>query len=274
MLANGDLMNFDKTRIAYLAHAWDAMTITRARAEMERDARKVLAKKAIYADVEQLTGVPWWLVAVIDMREGGIEFLGTRHLHNGDRLSDYTKNVPAGRPKVGHPPPFRWRESAIDSIKYQGLDKVARWTIERALHVLEGYNGFKYANAGRPTPYNWSCCSIYDPPTGPGGKVCVDHGPIEDVVDKQYGTAPFLRVLAELDRTIVFAREAAAPTVIVKPAAAGKAAAGGAIVVAGAAAGKAAADAGLGGASIMAIVIAAIVLGAVIWFLVSRSKTT
>ncbi len=180
-------MNYDAARIAYLARAWDSMEITRKRDDMEMDARKVIAKKAIYADIEQATGVPWWFTAVVDMREGGVSNLGGRHLHNGDRLTDYTKNVPAGRPKVGHGPPFTWRESAVDSIRYQGLDKVVRWTIERALHHLEAYNGLKYANQKppRPSPYIWSCCSSYDPPTGPGGKVCVDHGPIEDIVDPQ-----------------------------------------------------------------------------------------
>jgi len=273
-------MNFTAARSAYLAHAWDSMVITRERAAMALDARKVLAKKPIYTDVEQETGVPWWFVAVVDMREGGIEHLGTRHLHNGDHLTAYTVNEPRGRPQVGHGPPFTWRESAIDSIEYQGLDKIKRWTIERALHQLESYNGFKYAlqRPPRPSPYDWSCCSIYDPPGGPGGKVLVDHGPIVDIdpktggpmIDPQYGCAPFLRVLAELDSTIHFAREAAAPSVLPPTGATAK---GGAVIVAGTAAGKAAAGMGFSpGLVVFLAFVGAFVVAAGIYFVSNRSK--
>lgn len=268
-------MNFDAARIQYLANAWDNMLIVRARAEMERDAKIVMAHRRIYQEVETETGVPWWLVAVIDMREGGISHLGTRHLHNGDSLRDYTRNVPAGRPKVGHEPPFSWQESAVDSIKYQGLDKIRRWTIERVLHVLEGYNGYKYAlqKPPRPSPYNWSCCSIYDPPTGPGGKVCVDHGPIEDEVDRQYGCAPFLSIIAELDDTVRFTREADAPSVLPSTPAAKNVAKGGVIVVAGGAAGKAAADMGFSPDLVVFFVVVAVVAAAVgVYILQNRSK--
>ncbi len=270
-------MNFDAARIEYLADAWDNMQIVRARAEMERDAKTILARRQIYQAVQAATGVPWWLVAVIDMREGGVEHLGTRHLHNGDRLAGYTVNVPAGRPKVGHEPPFSWQESAVDSIKYQGLDKIRRWTIERALHVLEGYNGYKYSlqKPPRPSPYNWSCCSIYDPPGGPGGKVCVDHGPIEDVVDKQYGCAPFLFILAELDPSVRFAREADAPSVLPANPNASTVAKGSVIVVAGGAAGKAAAEMGLPpGLVVFLVIVAVVAVSTGTYFFENRSKAT
>jgi lysozyme family protein len=266
-------MNFDAARIAYLADGWDDMEITRDRAEMESDAKIVLAHKKIYIDIENVTGVPWWFLAVVDMREGGIGNLGTRHLHNGDRLTGYTVNVPFGRPKVGHGPPFTFFESAVDSVKYQGLDKIAKWTIERALHLLEAYNGFKYAmqKPPRPSPYVWSCCSVYDPPTGPGGKVCVDHGPIENVVNKQFGCAPFLQILADLDTTIKFARESETPSTVKPVAPATKTVAkAGTVAAAGAAAGKAAADAGAGPAGIAFAAIAGAIAVAIIWFLVSR----
>jgi hypothetical protein len=78
------------------------------------------------------------------------------------------------------------------------------WSISGMLTYLERYNGLKYANAGRPSPYLWSGTTIYDPPSGPGGKVTVDHGPIENVVDKQLGVAGSLLKIDALDDTINF----------------------------------------------------------------------
>lgn len=72
------------------------------------------------------------------------------------------------------------------------------------LTTLERYNGLAYANAKRPSPYVWSGTSIYDPPTGPGGKVTHDHGPIEPVVDKQLGCAGLILAIMKLDPTIPF----------------------------------------------------------------------
>jgi lysozyme family protein len=259
-------MNFTAVRAAYLADAWNRMVITRKRDDMEKDASKIIAKKAIYQDVEKTTGVPWWLIAVIDMREGGISRLGTRHLHNGDLLSNYTIHVPAGRPKVGHGPPFTWRESAIDSIKFQGLDKITRWTIERALHVLEAYNGFAYANKGRPSPYNWSCCSIYDPPTGPGGKILVDHGAIDNnVIDPQYGCAPFIFVLAELDSSVRIHRESEVTSGLVVNKTDKNIVKGGAAIATGGVAGGAVAAAGFGWVGVVMVVIVAIVVFGIIF---------
>jgi hypothetical protein len=72
------------------------------------------------------------------------------------------------------------------------------------LTLLERYNGLAYANAGRPSPYIWSGTTIYDPPSGPGGKVIRDHGPIEPVVDKQLGCAGLILAIMKLDPTITF----------------------------------------------------------------------
>lgn len=186
-----------------LAVQWVGMKILRQRPEMERVARKLVAKKAVYQEAEKATGVPWWMIAVIDLREGGESHLGTRHLHCGDPLTNYTVHVPVGRPKVGHEPPFTWLESAVDALKMKLFDKVKDWTIERVLHELEPYNGLGYFQKGIPSPYIWSCTSIYDPPNGPGGKYVADHVFDPHAVDSQVGCAPLIRVLADLDKTIV-----------------------------------------------------------------------
>jgi lysozyme family protein len=115
-------MNFDAARIAYLADGWDEMEITRDRAEMESDAKIVLAHKKIYIDIENVTGVPWWFLAVVDMREGGIGNLGTRHLHNGDRLTGYTvRAVFAGLESE------KWRDSQrLKNARVYSVDSLFR----------------------------------------------------------------------------------------------------------------------------------------------------
>jgi hypothetical protein len=67
------------------------------------------------------------------------------------------------------------------------------------LTLLEQYNGLSYANANRPSPYIWSGTDQYTI-----GKVLVDHGPIEEVVDKQLGCAGLIIAMMGLDRSITF----------------------------------------------------------------------
>jgi lysozyme family protein len=234
---------YTNARRADLARRFDAMKVLRQQGEIDREADAIIAKRAIYKDIESATRVPWWLVGVIDTREGGTSHLGTRHLHDGDPLTNYTVNVPAGRPAVGHRPPFTFRESAIDALKMKGLQSISNWTVERALHILEPYNGLGYFNGPTdfrgvkhppmPTPYNWACTDQYDPPHGPGGKYTRDHYFDPDATDGQIGCAPLIAAIARR-AGIALPREADAlslphPVDLAK-------AGGGPIIVAGAAA--------------------------------------
>ena len=72
--------------------------------------------------------------------------------------------------------------STLNCAPYAARD--TDWSIARMLSLLEQYNGLSYANAGRPSPYIWSGTDQYSI-----GKVVVDHGPIEPIVDKQLGCA-------------------------------------------------------------------------------------
>jgi lysozyme family protein len=45
--------------------------------------------------------VPWYLVGIIHYRECSLYF--SRHLHNGEPLTERTRRVPAGRPASGGP---------------------------------------------------------------------------------------------------------------------------------------------------------------------------
>lgn len=143
------------------ARLWSSMTIRpEKRAAADSVARKILAGKDRYAAVEAATGVPWKVVGIIHAMECGLSFKG--HLHNGDPLTARTKQVPKGRPTAGSPP-FSWEESAIDAMRYDGLDKVDDWSPESIAFELEGYNGWGYRNY-HPTvlsPYLWSYSTHY-----------------------------------------------------------------------------------------------------------------
>jgi lysozyme family protein len=205
---------YNAARREQLTKRWAGMKILRQKAAIDKEAKAIIAKRGIYQRVEGMTnGVPWYMVGVIDAREGGITHLGTRHLHNGDPLSGYTTHVPANRPVVGHGPPFTWLESAVDALKLKGFHNIPNWTIERVLHELEPYNGLGYFLRGIPSPYIWSCTNRYDPPYGPGGKFIADHKFDPNEVDTQVGCAPLLQRIFDLTRET---SPTASPPVVVK----------------------------------------------------------
>lgn len=122
-------------------------------------AQRLLNYRARYDAVSAATGVPWWFIAICHKREGDCDF--TTHLHNGDSLKARTHNVPAGRPVDGSPP-FTWQESAIDALRYDGLDKVQRWDLVEVLLRGEAYNGFGYRKYDEPSPYLWAATNQSD----------------------------------------------------------------------------------------------------------------
>jgi lysozyme family protein len=141
-------------------------------------------KKATYADVVGALGVPWFFVGIIHGMESGFNF--NTHLHNGDPLSARTVHVPAGRPSGS--PPFSWRDSAIDALVFQGLDKVKDWGIPRMLYVLETYNGFGYRFQGLVSPYLWSFSNLYTK-----GKYVADNKFDPEAVSQQCGAGLILK---------------------------------------------------------------------------------
>lgn len=190
---------------------WKSAKIT-SRLNFDAVANKAFANRARYIDVvrrcrtrgSNMPDEAWVFVAVIHNRESGMDF--TTHLGQGDPLNRVTTHVPAGRgPFTGADAFERGAVDALVDCAPRAATANKDWSISGMLTYLERYNGLKYANAGRPSPYLWSGTTIYDPPTGPGGKVTVDHGPIENVVDKQIGVAGLLKKIDALDGTINFA---------------------------------------------------------------------
>lgn len=154
--------------------------------------KKIILNKPDYSLVSKITNVPWFIVGLIHKMEANFNF--KTHLHNGDSLNNRTVQVPRGRPIEGKPP-FTWLDSAIDAIRYDGLDKVECWDIATTLYQLEKYNGFGYRK-NHPhvnTPYLWSGTNQYT-----CGKYIADGLWSSAAVSGQVGCVPILFYLKEV----------------------------------------------------------------------------
>jgi len=178
------------------AKRWANARLTRG-PEFTKYAAKAVANKSRYQDAERRCGVHWCFIAVSHYRESTMDF--TRQLGQGDPLDHVSIHVPAGRgPFLG---PKGFEDCAVDALvncaPYAARNK--DWTIAGMLTLLERYNGLAYANAGVPSPYVWSGTDQYV-----RGKVMVDHGPIEPVVDTQLGCAGLILAIMALDPSVTF----------------------------------------------------------------------
>jgi lysozyme family protein len=155
--------------------------------DVERIVAKIKANQSHYEDVSKTTTVPWYVIAAIHYRESGLSF--TRHLHNGDPLTNRTVHVPKGRPIIGTPP-FTWDDSAIDALNMSWLSKVADWSIGNTLALIERYNGLGYKRKGLPSPYIWAWSNLYT-----NGKYVADGQYDPHAIDQQCGAAIIIKQL-------------------------------------------------------------------------------
>lgn len=158
--------------------------------QISNQVNKIKNNASRYQVVEQETGVPWYVVALIHNMEVSLRFDG--HLHNGDPLSNRTINVPSGRPKKGSPP-FTWEESAIDALEERqqnSWSQISSWSIPAILWRGENFNGWGYRQYREPvkTPYLWSGTTIYTK-----GKYVSDGRWDGNAVSQQIGMAALLK---------------------------------------------------------------------------------
>lgn len=183
-----------RSRWPVYAAQWDEMQITRPK-EVASVAKRLFAAKARYAAVEQVTGVPWYMIAAIHERESGQRW--DRSLAQGDRWDRVSVNVPAGRG------PFAsWEAAAIDALQIDGLTRVIDWRLEKTIYFWEKYNGWGYHSHGLPSAYVWGATNIQRP-----GKYIRDGVWSSTTMDVQIGCCAMLRAMMDLDKTIKPVRE-------------------------------------------------------------------
>lgn len=167
---------------------WDTMHIIRDADQLEAMANKVLPHKAIYEAVEKDTGVPWQLVAVIHIREAGLQDVGrfAGGIHNGQSWKRKATIIP----KIG---PFKsWHECAVVALTREGLSKIGKgnWTPAKMVSAAEPYNGYGYRQHGMRSPYLWASTNHQQ-----RGKYVSDGNFNPSVMDTQMGVAAMLRFL-------------------------------------------------------------------------------
>ena len=147
-----------------------------------------------YVAVAGRTKVPWFIIAVIHLREASQSWRGS--LAQGDPWNKASIHVPKGRG------PFdSWEAAAIDAL-VNCAPRAAAWTdwsAGGALTLLEEYNGLGYAAKGKPSPYVWAATDQYVK-----GKYVADGHYDPNAVDHQLGCAAVLNRMATMDSAVKF----------------------------------------------------------------------
>jgi len=197
---------FQSYRAGYDAN-WAGLTIRPSRmAEVDKEARAIIANKRRYQDVERRTSVPWWFVGLCHYRESHFNF--NTYLGNGQKLSMRTTIEPTGRGPFAN-----FEDGAFDAFKIKGWIGATDWSLARVTFRLEGFNGFGYHGKGVNSPYLYGGSNRYGPPEARAGKYVRDHEFDSSHVDTQLGTLVILKRLAEIDPDVNIT-SAGAPVVV------------------------------------------------------------
>jgi lysozyme family protein/peptidoglycan hydrolase-like protein with peptidoglycan-binding domain len=175
---------------------WANLQVRPARlGEANATARKAMNGKATYQQVERLTGVPWYFVALCHYRESNFDF--DTYLGNGESLKRVTCLVPKGRG------PFAsFVDGAVDALRIQHFVGTQDWCIARTLYRLECFNGLGYHAKGVNSPYLYGGSTLYGPTEANAGKFVADHVFDPNHVDSQLGTAVILHAMMSQDSSI------------------------------------------------------------------------
>jgi len=187
-------MNIDRLKAANAAR-WHAMHTDSALGRtLDHFAEKLTDElaKGRYQTVSERTRVPWWVIAVIHLREASQSW--SANLAQGDPWDKVSIHVPA------HRGPFHsWEEAAIDALVNcpPHAAKWTDWSIGGTLTLLEEYNGLGYAMHGMPSPYVWASTDQYH-----RGKYVADGHFDAHAVDHQLGCAALLARMRLMDKSI------------------------------------------------------------------------
>ncbi len=177
------------------AKQWNAMIINPSRQKQFDDiARKQVSLKNRYLQVQTLTNVPWYSVALTHLREADNDF--SKGLAQGDPWNRRSTHEPICGPFNS------FNESCVWALKHDGMTSVHDWRLEKILYWEEIFNGMGYDMRGLPSPYIWGGTNIQKP-----GKYVEDHVFSKTRWDMQPGVAPILFTMSKIDNTIVFTRE-------------------------------------------------------------------
>ncbi len=180
---------FEATEAGY-ANMWRSAMVKAGadNTQAESFANKIIAAEARYKAVQAATGVPWYFIGMLHLRESACNFAGV--LHNGDRIigtGGLTTRVPAGRG------PFAtWEASAIDALKLKDMQRVQSWSAARMMFQAEVFNGTGYVSRGINSPYVWAGTNHEQ-----SGKYVADHVFDPNADDTQLGVAAVLIRLAQ-----------------------------------------------------------------------------
>ena len=158
------LKTYEEGSLPWYAACIDAMEFDHGYEQhVAKDAQLVLKNQDLYKSLEDTTGLPWFMWALIDFKECSCHPLGV--FHNGEKIvgtGKKTKLVPAGRG------PFKTKyASGLDAaeILKKKLVSDGNWTYEAILHALERYNGTGYISGKAKedtSAYLWARTNIND----------------------------------------------------------------------------------------------------------------
>jgi lysozyme family protein len=172
------------------------MTVIKV-AEATSQAKKICLYKNRYQAVEAQTGVPWFVIGCLHMRESNGNF--NTWLHNGDPMVRNGQRVKTVHVPVGRPPnpDVSWETGAYDAlVTCERLNEITDWCPERVAYACEQFNGFGYRNPSRniPSPYLWGGTSVQKP-----GKFVSDGVYDATVMDPQVGAMAVLKQVMAVD---------------------------------------------------------------------------
>lgn len=162
---------------------WDNARVTKYYPSI---VKKILANKARYQAVAAKTGVPWFAIAVIHVRESDMNF--NTQLAQGDPLGRVSTHVPRGQgPYLGKD---AWERAAVRALLDTGGHTWGDWSPGGMTTFLEKYNGLGYSRMGRASPYVWAGTNQYV-----SGKYVSDGQYSSGAVDTQPGCVSLIKQL-------------------------------------------------------------------------------